>query len=102
MKIVAASFANQTHVQTQGVHLAGEKFQTLRADDRSLYVKKVRGFVSTMPRHHAHNALQGKEGAIIVKTKQSILIGHYPESTQPGVAATTVEKLGDYLISVGY
>lgn len=31
-----------------------------------------------------------------------MLIAHYPETVQPGVATATVEKLGDYLISVGY
>lgn len=39
---------------------------------------------------------------MIVKTKQALLIGHYPENVQPGQAATTVEKLADYLIGVGY
>lgn len=37
-----------------------------------------------------------------MKTKMAILIGHYGETVQPGAAATTVEKLGDYLIGVGY
>jgi Profilin len=46
--------------------------------------------------------LQGKEGVIIVKTKQTLLITHYPETVQPGQAVTTVEKLGDYLIGTGY
>jgi profilin len=45
---------------------------------------------------------QGKEGLIIVKTKQALLVTHYPEHVQPGVAANTVEQLADYLISVGY
>jgi profilin len=48
------------------------------------------------------NFLQGKEGAVIVKTKQTLLITHYPETVQPGQAATTVEKLGDYLVGTGY
>lgn len=48
------------------------------------------------------NDIQGKEGVVIVKTKQAILITHYPETVQPGVAASTVEKLGDYLTGVGY
>lgn len=39
---------------------------------------------------------------IIVKTNQAILVAHYPESVQPGPAATVVEQLGDYLIGVGY
>lgn len=45
---------------------------------------------------------KGKEGICITKTKQAILIAHYPETVQPGSAANTVEQLGDYLISVGY
>lgn len=46
--------------------------------------------------------LQGKEGIVIVKTKQALLIAHYPENVQPGQCVTTVEKLGDYLTGVGY
>ena len=37
-----------------------------------------------------------------MKTQKAILVAHYPETTQPGVAANTVEQLGDYLLSVGY
>jgi len=71
-------------VQSTGLHIAGEKYIVLKADETSLYGKK------------------GKEGVIIVKTKQALLITHYPETVQPGVAANTVEKLGMYLSSVGY
>ncbi|KAG2161966.1 profilin [Aureobasidium pullulans] len=71
-------------VQSTGLHIAGEKFIVLKADDRSLYGKK------------------GKEGIVIVKTKQALLVTHYPEHVQPGVAANTVEQLADYLISVNY
>ena len=46
--------------------------------------------------------VQGKEGVIIVKTKQAILVTHYPETVQPGQAANVVEKLADYLMGVGY
>ena len=45
---------------------------------------------------------QGREGVVIVKTTQAILVTHYPESVQPGVAANTVETLADYLVKVGY
>jgi len=47
MKTVASAFNDKgdangvKKVQASGLHLAGEKFLTLRADDRSLYVKKV-------------------------------------------------------------
>lgn len=42
-------------VQASGLHLAGEKYLTLRADDRSLYVKKVRNNFIT----HVAKALDG-------------------------------------------
>ena len=45
---------------------------------------------------------QGKEGIVIVKTQQAILVAHYPEGVQPGSCANTVEQLADYLIGVGY
>ena len=48
------------------------------------------------------NRPQGREGVVIVKTTQAILVTHYPETVQPGAAANTVEQLGDYLVKVGY
>jgi len=71
-------------VQSTGLHIAGEKYIVIKADDTSLYGKK------------------GRTGVVIVKTKQALLITHYPEAVQPGTAANTVEKLGLYLSSVGY
>jgi len=71
-------------VQSTGLHVAGDKYVVIKADDRSLYGKK------------------GKTGILIVKTTQAILISHYPETVQPGSAATTIEQLADYLIGVGY
>ena len=71
-------------VQETGLRIAGERYVVIKADERSLYGKK------------------GKEGIVIVKTVQAILVTHYPETVQPGAAATTVEALSDYLISVGY
>ncbi|PIA98349.1 Profilin, partial [Cercospora beticola] len=71
-------------VQSEGLHIAGERFVVIKADDRSIYGKK------------------GREGVVLVKTTQAILVTHYPETVQPGSAANTVEQLGDYLIKVGY
>ncbi|KAK5130983.1 hypothetical protein LTR08_001394 [Meristemomyces frigidus] len=71
-------------VQSSGLHIAGERFVVLKADDRSVYGKK------------------GREGVCIVKTTQALLVTHYPEHVQPGAAANTVEQLADYLIKVGY
>jgi profilin len=122
-------------VQASGLHLAGEKYFVIKADEKSLYGKKVRSPLSLTPTlslppnpmiSHSLPSLsmssnanqiptltllvfffnilfnQGKEGAVIVKTKQALLITHYPETVQPGQAATTVEKLGDYLITQSY
>lgn len=50
----------------------------------------------------AGTLVQGKEGVVIVKTKQAILVAHYPETVQPGAATNTVETLGDYLKGLGY
>jgi len=81
---VAACYKDSGKAFASGFHIAGIKYLTIKADDRSLYGK------------------QGKVGIIIVKTKQAMLIAHHPETVQAGVAANTVEKLGDYLIGVGY
>ncbi|KAL1589224.1 hypothetical protein WHR41_02257 [Cladosporium halotolerans] len=71
-------------VQSTGLHIAGERFVVIKADERSIYGKK------------------GREGVVIVKTTNAILVTHYPESVQPGAAANTVEQLADYLVNVGY
>lgn len=76
--------ADVKKVQSDGLHIAGERFVVIKADDRSIYGKK------------------GREGVVIVKTTQALLVTHYPESVQPGVAANTTEQLADYLIKMGY
>lgn len=42
------------------------------------------------------------DGAILVKTKQAILVAEYCAPVQAPEATPVVEKLADYLISVGY
>ncbi|KAF2724518.1 profilin II [Polychaeton citri CBS 116435] len=87
MKEIVSAYqdkADVKKVQSEGAHIAGERFVVIKADDRSIYGKK------------------GREGVVIVKTNQAILVTHYPESVQPGNAAKVVEQLADYLIGVGY
>ncbi|EDK42341.1 profilin, required for normal timing of actin polymerization in response to thermal stress [Lodderomyces elongisporus] len=81
---IANGFDNASNLQSHGLHAQGQKYFLLRNDDRSIYGK--------------HEA----EGLICVRTKQAILIAHYPSGVQPGEATTIVEKLADYLIGVGY
>lgn len=87
LKEIVGAYADTSDVkkiQSTGLHVAGQRYVVIKADERSLYGKS------------------GKEGLIIVKTTQAILITHYPETVQPGAAVTTVEQLADYLIGVGY
>jgi len=83
-KKVSGAFVNPSDIIASGVVLNNVKYLALRYDNRSIYGKK------------------GPGGCVLVKTKQAILIGIYGEGTQPGDATNIVEKLGDYLISVGY
>merc|ERR1712093_215486 len=50
----------------EGLHVGGERYVLTKAEDRSLYARK------------------GREGVVIVKTKQAILIAHYGESILQG------------------
>ncbi|EGW30864.1 profilin [Spathaspora passalidarum NRRL Y-27907] len=81
---LAKGFDDASGLQAHGLHAVGQKYFLLRADDRSIYGK--------------HEA----EGLVAVRTKQAILVAHYPSGVQAGEATTVVEKLADYLISVGY
>ncbi|BFZ53919.1 profilin, required for normal timing of actin polymerization in response to thermal stress [Savitreella phatthalungensis] len=84
LKAIARGFDDNGGIQGSGIKLQGEKYLTIRAEDRSIYGKK------------------GNKGVIAVRTKQALVIGHYPESTQPGEAAKIVEALADYLIQASY
>ncbi|CAI2024260.1 hypothetical protein SEUBUCD646_0H01680 [Saccharomyces eubayanus] len=81
---IVQGFDNPAGLQSNGLHIQGQKFMLLRADDRSIY-----------GRHDA-------EGVICVRTKQTVLIAHYPPTVQAGEATKIVEQLADYLIGVQY
>lgn len=81
---IAGSYGDPSQLQAHGLHLEGKKYFLLRADDRSIYAK------------------QDDTGIIAVKTKQAIVVAHYPLGVQAPEATAVVEKLADYLISVGY
>ncbi|CAN3355245.1 profilin [Diutina catenulata] len=86
---IAKAYADPAELQAHGLNVAGEPYLLLRSDDRSIY---GRG--------------KGKDkdltGVIAVKTKQAILVAHYPQGVVANEATIIVEKLADYLISVGY
>ncbi|KAL0487562.1 profilin [Acrasis kona] len=81
---LANGFKNPDSVRTNAPMVAGNKYMVVKADDRSIYGKL------------------GKGGFCAVKTNQAIVIGVYGEGIQPGNAATSIEKLADYLIENSY
>ncbi|ODV62315.1 profilin [Ascoidea rubescens DSM 1968] len=81
---IAAGFDEPSHLQSNGLHYKGTKYFLLRADDRTIHAK--------------HEV----DGIFCVRTNQSIVIAHYTKGTQPNQCSTFVEKLADYLISLGY
>lgn len=84
-KALAKTLGGDTNAAyAEGFHIGTERYVVTKAEDRSLYGRK------------------GKEGAVVVKTKQAIVIGHYGEQHVAGNAANVVERLADYLIGLGY
>lgn len=69
---------------SSGLHLSGEKYITIKADNRSLCAKK------------------GERGFYAVKTNKAVVIGTFFNPTPVGDAAVAVESFADYLISEGY
>ncbi|GME99471.1 unnamed protein product [[Candida] boidinii] len=84
IKEIITGYSDPSNLYASGLHVQGQKNFCIKADPRSIYGK--------------HDA----EGVICVKSKQAILIAHYPAGVQPGEAAKIVEQLADYLIGVGY
>ncbi|KAJ3511247.1 hypothetical protein NLJ89_g4209 [Agrocybe chaxingu] len=83
-KAIVDGFSKPDSVQANGVRLAGQKFFTLSVSDRTIQAKKA------------------ADGAIIVKTKQAVLVIEYVAPNQAPEVTPIVENLADYLISVGY
>ncbi|KAI9228975.1 MAG: profilin [Piptocephalis tieghemiana] len=81
---IISGFSDPGSFFSTGVHAAGVKYLTIKADERSIYGK------------------QGPAGIVCVKTVTAIIVGVYKEGMQPGNAALAVEKLADYLIDCGF
>ncbi|KAF2795263.1 putative profilin II [Melanomma pulvis-pyrius CBS 109.77] len=91
LQVIIDSFTDSSsdpnHVKkviSQGVKVNGEKYMTIESTDSALKAKK------------------GKEGLIVIKTKQALLIAHHPAEIQTPPAFSSVSELADYLIKVGY
>jgi len=83
-KAILNGFIHSDAVLASGIRLHGEKFFVVRADGRSIYGKKT------------------ADGAVLVKTKQAVIVTEYLAPIQAAESTPVVEGLADYLISVGY
>ncbi|KAF2865973.1 profilin [Massariosphaeria phaeospora] len=87
LQVIIDSFSDKSptkKVIEQGVKINGEKYMTIDSTDDALKAKK------------------GKEGIIVLKTTQALLIGHHPADIQTTNAYSSVAELADYLIKAGY
>ncbi|TVY18798.1 Profilin [Lachnellula arida] len=103
-EIVTGLSGSYDKLYAEGLHIDGEKYVLTKAEDRSLYARKVCTTILA-PEKNGQNLTkrkQGREGVVIVKTTQAILIAHYKDGMIAGNSAQTVEQLADYLISTGY
>lgn len=99
------AFNNPGSAQASGIRLAGQKFFTLQANDRSIYGKKAvrpRTLMSAIARSDYALTRRQADGCVLVKTKQAVLIAEYSAPVQAPEATPVVEGLADYLIGVGY
>jgi len=85
LSTIMTHFSNVDHMAMNGVVLGGVKY---------MYLSAVEGSVV--------RAKKGKSGLHMVKTVQAALVCVYEEPNAPEDVATVTERLGDYLISVGY
>jgi profilin len=84
LKKVIDNIGSSDVLPATGVILAGVKYMYLSGTDRVIRAKK------------------DKTGLHIMKTTQAVIVSRYEDPIMPEQCATVTEKLGDYLISVGY
>ncbi|KAF2398365.1 profilin-A [Trichodelitschia bisporula] len=84
MKIILDAFRDSSAVHSQGFRVNNNKYTVINVTDKSLWAKK------------------GKEGLVVVRTQQALLLAHHPDTVTTNACVFTVENLGDYLTSVGY
>jgi len=81
---ICHGFDNNDAVNSNGIKIAGQKYITIRADDKVLQGRK------------------GEEGVVCTRTTKAVLVAHYPAGQQAGEVTKVVLALGDYLSNLGY
>ncbi|PQE22852.1 Profilin protein [Rutstroemia sp. NJR-2017a BBW] len=87
MKEVVNGLKGETDpLYANGLHIAGEKYilTKVEEDSKVLYARK------------------DKDGLVIAKTVQAVIIARYVDPMIAGNTAETVQKLVDYLVASGY
>merc|ERR1712156_970081 len=79
-----AKYNNTDQLAMNGVTIAGTKYMYLSSNDKVIRAKK------------------GTSGVHTIKTTQTYIVCVYEDPLLPEQAATVTEKLGDYLIQVGF
>jgi len=84
LKKLLDNYENQDQLAMNGAKFADQKYMFLSKNDRVLRFKKQ------------------TSGVHCIKTVQALIVCVYEEPTVPEQCASVTEKLGEYLISVGY
>jgi len=84
LKGLIAKFGNTDQMAQSGINVAGTKYMYLSSTDKVIRAKK------------------GTSGVHVIKTTQTYIVCVYKEPIVPEQAASVTEKLGEYLIQVGF
>lgn len=84
LKVLIEKYNNVDALASSGITIAGVRYMYLSSTDKVVRARK------------------NSSGLHCIKTTQTYIVCLYEEPTVPEQAATVTEKLGDYLIQVGY
>lgn len=84
LKVLISKYGDTDKLASSGVTIAGTRYMYLSSTDRVVRAKK------------------GTNGVHAIKTQQTYIVCLYEDPVVPEQAATVTEKLGDYLIQVGF
>jgi len=84
LKALISKYADTSLLAQSGITVAGKKYMYLSSTDKVIRAKK------------------GTSGVHAIKTTQTYIVCVYEDPIVPEQAASVTEKLGDYLIQVGF
>jgi len=84
LKALIGKYADTSLLAQNGVTIGGKKYMYLSSTDKVIRAKK------------------GTSGVHAIKTTQTYIVCVYEDPIVPEQAASVTEKLGDYLIQVGF